>query len=157
MRKIRSLIGLPVLWRGKKLGRLIQAELSDDLGRLEGVWVDCGLKGTRFITAEHLSMIGELAVHSDDKGQRRRCTSASFLMRAISTGGTRIGAAVGAEIDELSFIVTSLEITHSFWEDIYSGRSRCEAFTLKAGQNEVILAKPADANPDDCKEGGLEP
>lgn len=153
MRKIRSLIGMPVLWRDKKLGRLIQAELSNDLRSLEGVWVDCGLKGTRFITAEHLSLIGELAVHSDDKGRRRRCRTASMLLRAVSTDGTRIGAAVGAEIDELSFIVTALEISHGFWDDLYRGRSRCESFTAKANQNEVILANPAQANCNVNEEG----
>ena len=157
MRKIRSLTGMPVLWKGKKLGRLVQAELSKDLGRMEGIWVDCGLMGTRYITADHLSMIGELAVHSDDKGLRRRCNAAPLLLRAISTDGARIGAAVGAEIDELSFIVTALEITHGIWDDLYHGRSRCEAFTPKSEKNEVILANPANANPDVCVEGGPEP
>ena len=149
MRKIRSLIGMPVLWMDRKLGRLVQAELSDDLHSLEGIWVDCGLKGTRFITAEHLSMIGDMAVHSDDRGLRRRCSARPLLLRAVSTDGMRIGAAVGAEFDELS----ALEITHGFWDDLYRGRSRCEAFTLKPERNEVILAHPTQANRDEIPEG----
>ena len=47
MRRIRNLIGLPVIRGGRKIGRLLQAELSEDLPRLQGVWVDCGLRGTR--------------------------------------------------------------------------------------------------------------
>ena len=81
MRKIRNLTGMPVIWKDKKLGRLIQAELSGDLTCMEGVWVDCGLMGTRFITADHLSLIGDAAVHSDAKGRRRR--AACRLWRGI--------------------------------------------------------------------------
>ena len=54
MRKIRNLIGMPVICRRQKIGRLVQAELSPDLTRLEGIWVDSGLKGTRYIPAEHV-------------------------------------------------------------------------------------------------------
>ena len=153
MRKLRSLTGMPVIWKDKKLGRLLQAELSGDLKCMEGVWVDCGLMGTRFITADHLSLIGDAAVHSDAKGRRRRCKAGPLLLRAVSTDGARIGAAVGAEIDELSFIVTALEVTHGFWDDLYRGRSRCEAFTLNADQNEVILANPTQANLDSIGKG----
>lgn len=146
MRKLRSMTGMPVLYGGRKLGRLIQAELSGDLRRMEGIWVDCGLKGTRFITVDHLAMIGDMAVHSDDRGMRRRCSNAGLLIRAVGTDGSRIGAVVGVEIDELSFLVTALEVTHGFWDDLYTGRSRCEHFSLQEGKGEVIISHPAQAN-----------
>lgn len=146
MRKLRSMIGMPVLCRGRKLGRLIQAELSADLHHMEGIWVDCGLKGTRFITSDHLDMIGDMAVHSDDRGSRRRCRSRKLLLRAVGTDGARIGAAVGAEIDELSFLVTALEITHGFWDDLFTGRSRIEHFRLREDKNEVMIVHPTQAN-----------
>lgn len=146
MRKLRNLTGMPVIFNGRKLGRLVQASLSDDLRRMEGIWVDCGLKGTRYITSDHLSMIGDLAVHSDDRGVRRRCGSEKLLLRAISTDGARIGAAVGAEVDELSFLVTALEITHGFWDDLISGRSRYEVFSTRRDKNEVTVSNPTQAN-----------
>ncbi len=145
MRKLRSLIGMPVLCRRQKLGRLVQAELSPDLRRLEGVWVDCALLGTRFITSDHLSMLGELAVHSDDRGVRRRCSTKPLLFRAAATDGRRLGAVVGAEIDELSFLVTALEITGGVWDDLYAGRSRAERFTVSGDGRlvTVIAEEPA--------------
>lgn len=152
MRKLRTLTGMPVLHNGRKLGRLLQAELSADLRRMEGIWVDCGLRGTRYITAEHLSLIGQLALHSDDRGIRRRCRSEKLLIRAVDTAGMRIGAAVGAEIDELSFLVTSLEVTHGFWDDLYSGRSRCEFFRFHEGKNEVMISNPTQANSEEIEE-----
>ena len=139
MRKLRNLIGMPVLCQRQKLGRLVQVELSDDLARLEGVWVDGGLKGTRYIPSEQLGMIGEVAVLADSRGARRRCTARPLLMRAVSTGGERVGAIVGAEVDELSFQVRALELTHGFWDDLSAGRARVEHYTAQPERSIVIV------------------
>lgn len=147
MRKLRSLIGMPVICRRQKLGRLVQAELSPDLRRMEGIWVDCALLGTRYITSDHLSMLGEVAVHSDDRGVRRRCTARPVFCRAASTDGRRIGAVVGAEIDELSFLVTALEITGGIWDDLYAGRSRVEQFMLSPDGRLVMAITEEPAPP----------
>lgn len=137
MRKIRNLIGMPVICSRRRIGRLVQADLSEDLRRLEGIWVDGGLKGTRYIPSEQLSMIGERAVIADNRGQRKKCTGRPLLYRAVSTDGSRIGAIVGAEVDEISFLVRALELTRGFWDDLYLGRSRVEAYSLQGG--EVIV------------------
>lgn len=139
MRKLRNLIGMPVICHRKKIGRLVQADLSPDLKRMEGIWVDGGLKGTRYIPAEQLSMIGEKAVLSDSRGRRRRCNVQSMLHRAVSTGGVRLGAIVGAEVDELSFLVRSLELTRGFWDDLRDGRSRVEHYNAQEGGAEIIV------------------
>ena len=85
MRKIRNLIGMPVICRRQKVGRLVQAELSPDLKRLDGIWVDSGLRGTRYIPAEHVGTIGQVAVLADNRGRRRRCNTEPLLYRAVST------------------------------------------------------------------------
>ena len=103
MRKLRNLIGLPVIVNRQKIGRLVQAELSGDLGRLKGVWVDCGLRGTRYISSEQLKLIGEMAVIADDRGKRRRCRSVFPCYRAISACGQRLGAIVGAQIPRVVY------------------------------------------------------
>lgn len=144
MRKIRNLIGMPVLCNRQKLGRLVQVELSGDLKSLEGVWVDCGLRGSRYITADHLAMIGEVAVLADDCGRRRRCTGESLLRRAAGTDGRRLGACVGAEIDELSFLVCALELSFGFWDDLYAGRARAEHYRVHPGRDEVVIADSAE-------------
>lgn len=141
MRKIRNLIGMPVICSRKKIGRLVQAELSEDLKRLEGIWVDCGLKGTRYIPSEHLSMIGERSITADVRGQRKRCTGKPIFYRAVSTDGNRIGAIVGAEVDEISFLVHALELTQGFWDDLFLGRSRAEIYSLQ--DNSVIIQDSA--------------
>ena len=141
MRKLRSLIGMPVICHQRRIGRLMQAELSDDMRRMEGVWVDTGLKGTRYIPAEQLCMIGEMAVLADARGKRRRCSARPVLARAISTDGSRIGAIVGAEVDEISFLVLSLELSRGFWNDLLRGRDRIESYRAHGGA--IIVSNPA--------------
>ena len=140
MHKIRSMIGMSVICRGRRIGRLVQAELSPDLKHMEGIWVDCGLRGTRYIPAEQLCMIGEKAVIADHRGKRKKCNAASMLYRAVSTDGSRIGAIVGAEVDEISFMVRALELTRGFWDDLYSGRERIEAYCMQSSR--VVIRDP---------------
>jgi len=141
MRKLRNLIGMPVICRRQKIGRLVQAQLSPDLKCLEGIWVDGGLKGTRYIPCERLSMIGKRAVIADDRGCRRKCRCAPLFYRAVATDGSRMGAIVGAELDELSFLVQALELTRGFWDDLSTGRMRVETFCVQGG--EIIVKDSA--------------
>ena len=143
MRKLRNLIGMPVLCQRQRLGRLMQVELSDDLARLEGIWVDGGLKGARYIPSEQLGMIGEVAVLADSRGERRRCTARPLFVRAVSTCGERVGAIVGAEVDELSFQVRALELTHGFWDDLTVGRARVERYTAQPERSIVVVLESA--------------
>lgn len=144
MRSIRSLIGMPVICRRQRIGRLVQADLSDDLQRLEGIWLDSGLLGTRYIASDRLSMIGKRSVMADHRGIRRRCTASPLFRRAVTTDGRRIGAIVDAEIDELSFLVCALELTHGFWDDLALGRSRILHYSVQA--QEIILADSTQEN-----------
>ena len=101
MRKIRALIGMPVVVGNRRVGRVIQAELSEDLTRLDGLWMDAGLRGTRFIPSEQLEMLGRVAVMADDMGRRGRMRAEPLFRRAIGTDGRRLGAVTGAERDRI--------------------------------------------------------
>ena len=138
MRKIRTLIGMPVIVDQKRVGRVIQAELADDLSELTGIWVDTGLRGTRFMPSESLAILGQVAIMADDTGKRRRMKTSSLLRRAVGTDGSRLGAVTGAEINELSFRVEALELSQGLWEDLLYGRERIFRFTLSRENGDVI-------------------
>lgn len=139
MRKIRTLIGMPVVVNDRRSGRVIQVELSDDLHRMAALWVDAGLRGTRRIPAEHLAMLGRVAVVADDLGHRCRLKAKPLFRRAVSTDGARLGAVTGAEIDELSFAVESLELSEGLWEDLTLGRTRIRSFISGNENGDVIV------------------
>ena len=139
MRKLRGMAGMPVVCRGRRVGRMLRGELSGDLKRLDGIWVGAGLRGTRYIPAEALQMVGRVAIIADGAGVRRRMTGGPLFRRAVSTGGARLGAVTGAEIDELSFAVTALELSRGFWDDLFSPRPRVTTYTLDRETGEVVI------------------
>ena len=139
MRKIRALIGLPVVVGNRKVGRVIQAELSPDLTRLRGLWMDAGLRGTRFLPSEGLEMLGSVAVLADDMGRRGRMRAEPLFRRAVGTDGRRLGAVTGAEIDELTFSVRALELSRGLWDDLARGRERVRTFTLNRENGDVVV------------------
>ena len=153
MRKLRALIGMPVVCRNRRIGRLLNAELDDALTRLTGIWVGAGIRGTRFISAESLEILGRVAILADDAGARRRMTAVPIFHRAISTDGQRLGAITGAEIDELSFNVTSLELSMGLWDDLLLKRQRVERYSVNPASGEVIIDFDPVAKEDADDEG----
>ena len=143
MRNVRGLIGMPVVCGGRRFGRVLRAELADDLTRLEGIWVGAGLRGARFIPAERLELIGSVAIHADGPGARRRMRAQPPLRRAIASDGRRVGAVTGAEVDELSFRVTALEVSAGVWDDLVRRRRRVSRYTVNRRTGEVVI-DPAD-------------
>ena len=139
MRSVRGLVGMPVVCEGKRFGRVMRADLAEDLRRMDGVWVGAGLRGARYIPAERLQMLGEVAVHADFPGQRRRMRPAALPMRAVSTDGRRLGAVTGADVDELSFQVKALELSAGVWDDLATGRSRVTRYTVDPDRGEVVI------------------
>lgn len=139
MKRIRTLIGLPVIMNEKRIGRVIRCQLSQDLTRLEGIWIAAVFFGARFIPCEDLCVIGQVSIVSDSHGQRRKPCNASLFRRAIGTDGSRIGAITGAEIDELSFRVDALELSRGIWDDLLGGRILVKTFTLNQATGDVII------------------
>ncbi len=152
MRKQRNLTGMPVICNRKKIGRVIQAQLSSDLSALEGIWVDCALRGTRYIAAEHIGTIGEVAIIADHRGKRRKMNAGTIIYRAVSTDGCRVGAITGAEIDEVSLMVSALELSRGFWDDIYNGRSVIRKYSVNADACETVIVDSNEQNKEDKKQ-----
>ena len=139
MRTIRAMIGMPVVCRSRRIGRMIQADISGDLRTLSGIWVDAGIRGIRYIPAEDLEMLGSIAIMTDSCGKRKRLTSSPMFHRAVSTDGRRLGAVTGAEIDPLSFAVEAVELSCGVMDDLVSGRRRICAFTVNRDTGEVVI------------------
>jgi len=138
MKRIRTMIGMPVVLNDRRIGRVVQVELSDDLRRMEALWIGGGFRGTRRIPAESIAMLGEVAIVSDDAGVRKRLSASPLFRRAVGTDGRRLGAITGAEIDEISFSVSALELTQGFWDDLLTGRQRILHYTLNRENGNVI-------------------
>jgi len=144
MRKLRALTGMCVICGSHTVGRILKAELTEDMTQLSGLWVEAGLLGTRFIPAERLEILGRVAVIADDCGRRKRMPTRAMLARAVSTDGRRLGAITGAEVDEMSFAVCALELSAGLWDDIVRHRQRVTRYAVNPENGEVIV-DPAEA------------
>lgn len=118
---------------------MIQADISDDLKQLSGIWVDSGIRGTRYIPSEDLEMLGSIAIITDSCGRRKRLTSTPMFHRAVSTDGRRLGAITGAEINVVSFCVEALELSCGILDDFLTGRRRILSFTVNRDTGEVVI------------------
>ena len=116
---LKSLRGLKVICDTKCIGRVLQGCVSDSFTVLDGVWIDGAFRGVRFISAEHICVLGKDSVITDDKGERLRMKPRSMLIRAVSTEGVRLGAITDAAVDARSFAVKKLELTKSWPEASY--------------------------------------
>ena len=143
MRKLRSLTGMPVVCGKRRLGRLVQARIAEDLRQLDGIWVSTGLRGVRFIPSEQLELIGGVAIVVDGEGRRERLRTSPLFRRAVASDGRRLGAITGADIDELTFAVASLELSAGFWDDLLWGRRSVSRYAVNRETGEVVI-DPAD-------------
>ena len=139
MQTARGMIGMPVVCGGKRIGRTVQADIAGDLSRMEGIWLSAGFRGTRYIPADSVEMLGETAVIVDYAGVRKNLRQQPLFRRAVSTDGQRLGAITNAEIDGLSFAVTALELSCGVWDDLAHRRQRVELFTVNPQNGEVIV------------------
>ncbi len=138
-KNLRALCGLPVVLSGRKLGRVAKASLSEDLERMEGIWVDAGLLGTRFIPSEAIQVLGEVSVTVDSPGKRERMRECALFRRAVTTDGARLGAVVGATVNDLSFQIDALIISTGVFDDLFRGRMKIRHFQTNLAGGEVIV------------------
>ena len=78
MKSAKAMAGQPVILEGRRIGRVLQVELSEDLTAMTGLWADCGLKGTRYMTDEQIQLLGDVAVIVKEMGKRRRLGAVSY-------------------------------------------------------------------------------
>ena len=145
MKNTNSLGGMPVVCDGARIGRVLYVQLTPELGRMAGLHVDCGLRGRRYIPAEQVRMLGEVAVLVE-KGFAKTKAPASLPRRALSPDGVHLGCITGAWLDERTHGVDSLELSGGILEDLFSGRVRVRCYHIQKDSGEVIV----------CPEGGEE-
>ncbi len=150
MKSVKAISGQPVILEGKRIGRVLQAELSEDLTVLTGLWADCGLKGTRYVHNEQIQLLGDVAVIVTDKGKRRRLSEDALFRRAVASDGRRLGAILDALIDEQTRKVEALLLSEGFLSDLMRGRRPVRQYTVQPGTGNVVLKSRTD------EEGGAE-
>ena len=139
--------GLPVIRNGKRIGRAACVELTEDLTRMRGLYVDCGLRGGRYIPEQSISVMGEVSILADERGKRASAKNSALLRRALSTDGQLLGAVSNAMIDEATRTVEALELSRGFIDDLFLGRRWIRQFTVNRDSGDVIFPGSGQARP----------
>ena len=141
MRSVRALIGMPAVRadQGMRIGRVTRVFLDDEIRRVSGVWV-CGKRGRlRFIPAQDIAMIGDVALFVNSAGTKRAEGGPMRIRRAFNGAGMLVGAVVGAYLDEETLAIAALELSLGFWEDIARGRQLVRDFAVRLPEGDVTV------------------
>lgn len=133
-----------MIMNGKRIGRALDIGVTDDLRRMTGVYVDCGLKGNRFVPSDDVNVLGDVAIVVDSEGKRSRVDGSNRIIRAVSTDGRRVGAILGLLIDEEEKCVEALELSRGYLDDLIGGRHYVRQYTVGADGDEVIIQSMND-------------
>ena len=142
MRNAKSLLGMPVIRNGEHLGRVSFVLPDEKLRSVSGVYLYCGLTGSRFIDCSQLDMIGEVAVLSHGSGKRMPLSERPLFRRALSPDGRRLGAITDAIINEETLAIEALELSHGYLDDLTGGRKQIRQFSVQ--KNGDVIIEPSE-------------
>lgn len=132
---------MSVLVQGERIGRAASVELTDDLTRMRGLYVDCGMRGSRFIPVDMIELLGEVAILSRGSGRRASAKANVLPRRALSTDGQLLGAVSGAMIDETTRDVQALQLSRGYIDDLLVGRQWVRHFTVNPNSGDVVFSQ----------------
>ncbi len=138
MRNTKSLLGMPVVRNGVRLGRVSFVLPDDELRSISGLYLHCGLTGSRFIDCTQIDLIGDVAVLSHDAGKRASLNERPLLRRAFSPDGQRIGAITDALIDEETLLIEALELSQGYLDDLIRGRRQIRQFSVQKNGDVIV-------------------
>jgi len=145
LRNAKSLLGMPVILDGRMLGRISYVLPDEQLKTIRGLYLYCGVTGSRFIDCSQLDMIGDVAVLSHGPGRRMQLSRPPLLRRALSPDGKRIGAITDTVIGENTLCVEALELTRGYLDDLTGGRVRIRQYSVQKN-GDVIVEPPEGGN-----------
>lgn len=125
------MIGLPVIMNGKQRGNVLRGVLTEDGKNLRGLVIRGGLRGTRWLSREQISLIGEISVIGQGKTGRVPKNASYHLFRVTNSEGTRLGIVTDALLNEETLHVSALEISGGPLDDLIDGRWYTTAFHVQ--------------------------
>lgn len=146
MKNARSMLGMPVICDGRKLGRASSVLTADALNAVSGLFLHCGLAGSRFIGSGELDLIGDIAILAHSPGRRLQPARPPLLRRAVSPGGERIGAITDVLLAEGTLRIEALELSRGYLDDLACGRASVRQFTVQKN-GDVVVELTEGGNP----------
>lgn len=129
---------MPVVWGNRTLGRVTYVLPDEQLKSIRGLYVSCGITGSRFIECAQLDMIGDVAVLTRSAGRRAQPDVRPLMRRALSSDGQRIGAITDALINERTLAIEALELCRGYLDDAARGRLHIRQFNVQKNGDVIV-------------------
>lgn len=128
---LKKMIGLPVIVNGRQRGSVLRGVLTQDGKRVRGLVIRGGLRGTRWLPREQITLVGKLSVIAKGKAARVPKDASYHLFRVTDADGTRLGIVTDALFNEETLRVAALEISGGPLDDLTDGRWYATAYHVQ--------------------------
>ena len=137
--RLNSVLGLPVILRGRMVGRVERAVVTADGRSLRGLAIRRGLGGAKWIDCGKIVVLGEVSVIVDDIPARLP-GDADFALRTVKdTGGMPLGWVTDVFLNPATYRVTGLELSLGLMEELLGGRLIARSWTVIPGTEQVLV------------------
>lgn len=137
--RLNSVLGLPVILRGRMIGRVERAVITRDGRSLRGLMIRRGLGGAKWIESERIAVLGEVSVIVDKESARLPRDADFDLGMVKDTAGMTLGWVTDVLLNPATYRVTGLELTLGFMEELLGGRLVARSWTVIPGTDEVLV------------------
>ena len=137
--RLNSVLGLPVILRGRMVGRVERAVVTADGRSLRGLTVRRGLGGAKWVSGDHILVLGEVSVIVDSDPTRLPHDADFDLGTVKDTGGMALGRVTDVFVNPVTYRVTGLELTLGLVEELLGGRLIARSWTVTPGTDEVLV------------------
>lgn len=137
--RLNSVLGLPVILRGRMVGRVERAVVTADGRSLRGLTVRRGLGGAKWIDSGHVVVLGEVSVIIDSDPARLPRDADFDLGTVKDTGGMPLGWVTDVLLNPATYRVTGLELTLGLMEELLGGRLIARSWTVVPGTGQVLV------------------
>ena len=137
--RLACVLGLPVVLRGRMVGRVERAVVTEDGRSLRGLTIRRGLGGARWVDRGQIAVLGEVSVIIGD-GPARLPRDADFSLRTVKdTGGMTLGWVTDVLLNPETCRVTGLELSLGLMEELLGGRLIARSWTVVPGTGQVLV------------------
>ena len=137
--RLNGVLGLPVILRGRMVGRVERAVVTADGRGLRGLTIRRGLGGAKWVDSRQIVVLGEVSVVIDD-GPARLPRDADFSLRTVrDTGGMTLGWVTDVLLNPATYRVTGLELSLGLMEELMGGRLIARHWTVVPGTEQVLV------------------
>ena len=137
--RLNSVLGLPVILRGRMIGRVERAVITADGRALRGLLIRRGLGGAKWIGSDQILVVGEVSVIIDGEPARVPHDADFELGTVKDTGGMALGWVTDVFLNPATCRVTGLELTLGLMEELMGGRLIARSWTVVLGTRQVLV------------------